>query len=329
MSHHLPHRRRGSLPARAALWAALAIATSSAFNAATLAAPGVDQIDAQRAQVRALEAEVTSIDARAEAAADAYAGAQARVAALRREIRDNTASLKVARASHRDAQKRLAERLVALYAEEPPSFVELLMSSGSVAGALNAHAVLDRLREQDAAIVISIERSRARLVSGRKQLIADRAEAEAQLAEASARAAELRSLTAARRGVLEQARGTLNGLVSQAQLAAAQRAREAELAARAAASAPAAYSAAPAPAASGGGGGGSTLQAIAQCESGGNPRAVSPDGQYRGKYQFSPGTWQAVGGSGDPAAASEAEQDRRAAMLYAQQGASPWPICGA
>ena len=35
-----------------------------------------------------------------------------------------------------------------------------------------------------------------------------------------------------------------------------------------------------------------------------------------------------VGGTGDPAAASEAEQDARAAMLYAQAGASPWPVCG-
>ena len=39
-------------------------------------------------------------------------------------------------------------------------------------------------------------------------------------------------------------------------------------------------------------------------------------------------TWQAVGGSGNPAAAPEAEQDRRAAALYAQAGSSPWPTCG-
>ena len=72
-----------------------------------------------------------------------------------------------------------------------------------------------------------------------------------------------------------------------------------------------------------------TLEAIASCESGGNPTAVSADGTYRGKYQFDAGTWAAMGGSGDPAAAPEAEQDMRAAMLYAQSGASPWPVCGA
>ncbi|MGI8631163.1 MAG: transglycosylase family protein [Solirubrobacterales bacterium] len=69
------------------------------------------------------------------------------------------------------------------------------------------------------------------------------------------------------------------------------------------------------------------LQRIAQCESGGNPGAIGGGGAYRGKYQFDRGTWATVGGSGDPAAASEAEQDRRAAALYARTGGSSWPNC--
>ena len=71
-----------------------------------------------------------------------------------------------------------------------------------------------------------------------------------------------------------------------------------------------------------------TLEAIASCESGGDPTIVSSDGTYRGKYQFSYETWASVGGSGDPAAAPEAEQDYRAALLYTASGSSPWPICG-
>ncbi len=71
-----------------------------------------------------------------------------------------------------------------------------------------------------------------------------------------------------------------------------------------------------------------TLDAVAACESGGDPTAVSADGTYRGKYQFDYGTWASVGGSGDPAAAPEAEQDMRAAMLYASSGSSAWPMCG-
>ncbi len=71
-----------------------------------------------------------------------------------------------------------------------------------------------------------------------------------------------------------------------------------------------------------------TLESIAACESGGDPTAVSAGGSYRGKYQFDYGTWESVGGSGDPAAAPEPEQDYRAALLYARSGSSPWPVCG-
>lgn len=72
----------------------------------------------------------------------------------------------------------------------------------------------------------------------------------------------------------------------------------------------------------------SALESIASCESGGNPRSVSSDGTYRGKYQFSYSTWASVGGEGDPARAGELEQDQRAAMLLKRSGSSPWPVCG-
>ena len=71
-----------------------------------------------------------------------------------------------------------------------------------------------------------------------------------------------------------------------------------------------------------------TLEAIASCESGDDPSAVSADGTYRGKYQFDYGTWASVGGHGDPAAAPEAEQDIRAQILLERAGTSPWPVCG-
>jgi peptidoglycan hydrolase-like protein with peptidoglycan-binding domain len=68
---------------------------------------------------------------------------------------------------------------------------------------------------------------------------------------------------------------------------------------------------------------------IAECESGGDPTAVSPSGQYRGKYQFSQETWESLGGTGDPAEADEGVQDMYAAGLYQQRGLAPWPACSA
>jgi peptidoglycan hydrolase-like protein with peptidoglycan-binding domain len=72
----------------------------------------------------------------------------------------------------------------------------------------------------------------------------------------------------------------------------------------------------------------SVLERIAQCESGGDPTAVSADGRYFGKYQFSKPTWRSVGGTGNPARAPEAEQDERALILYEREGTAPWPVCG-
>lgn len=70
------------------------------------------------------------------------------------------------------------------------------------------------------------------------------------------------------------------------------------------------------------------LRAIAACESGGDPGAISAGGLYRGKYQFDRRTWESVGGRGDPAAAPEIEQDWRAHLLYQRRGSQPWPVCG-
>jgi hypothetical protein len=63
---------------------------------------------------------------------------------------------------------------------------------------------------------------------------------------------------------------------------------------------------------------------IKQCESGGDYRAVNPNGHY-GAWQFSMSTWRSVGGTGNPADASPAEQGYRAAILWANgAGAHHW-----
>jgi hypothetical protein len=72
----------------------------------------------------------------------------------------------------------------------------------------------------------------------------------------------------------------------------------------------------------------STLDAIASCESGGDPTIVDASGTYYGLYQFDMSTWASVGGKGSPAAASPEEQTYRASLLYSRAGSSPWPVCG-
>jgi len=67
--------------------------------------------------------------------------------------------------------------------------------------------------------------------------------------------------------------------------------------------------------------------AVAQCESGGNWRANTGNGEYGG-LQFKPGTWAQYGGVGNPAAASREQQIAVANRVFAQDGLDPWPKCG-
>ncbi len=71
-----------------------------------------------------------------------------------------------------------------------------------------------------------------------------------------------------------------------------------------------------------------TWDALAQCESGGN-WAIDTGNGYYGGLQFSQSTWEANGGSGNPAAASREEQIRVAENVLATQGWGAWPSCSA
>ncbi len=74
------------------------------------------------------------------------------------------------------------------------------------------------------------------------------------------------------------------------------------------------------------------LQCVVQYESGGDYGAVSPNGLYRGAFQFSQPTWNEaaqLAGRPDligvlPNLASKADQDTLAVALYAADGSQPW-----
>jgi hypothetical protein len=68
--------------------------------------------------------------------------------------------------------------------------------------------------------------------------------------------------------------------------------------------------------------------ALRMCESSNRTNAVSRTGKYRGLYQFDLPTWKSVGGVGDPAQATRAEQHRRASILHSERGWQPWFTCG-
>lgn len=67
-----------------------------------------------------------------------------------------------------------------------------------------------------------------------------------------------------------------------------------------------------------------------RCESGGDPKAVSPDGRYRGAFQFLKRTWRNSPKSpgGDPIRYRWRTQAVVAVALKRRDGAHHWPNCG-
>ena len=68
----------------------------------------------------------------------------------------------------------------------------------------------------------------------------------------------------------------------------------------------------------------------AECESGGNPRAIGGGGAYRGAFQFLRSTWKTSPKSpgGDPIRYTYRTQAVVAIHLKRQMGTKPWPVCG-
>lgn len=301
------------------------------------------RLDAQREQIRQMEAGLAAVDAEASGATAAYQQADARVRELRQRITQNIVDQATAKRRFERQRALLEKRLLRIYGQGTPSPVEMLVSAGSFTDAVDGVDLLRRVQDRDADVVRATIAEKKRLDHLGRQLIADRAEAVTTRKELASRMRALQALAAQRQRMLANARASLLALeaaerrrqqaaaaAAAAQQAAAVGRAEDQAGAVADGSAPvAAPASTPAASAPSSSPPSDHLQRIAACESGGDPRAVSASGQYRGKYQFDQATWQSVGGSGDPAAAPEAEQDQRAAMLYQRSGAAPWPVCGA
>lgn len=66
---------------------------------------------------------------------------------------------------------------------------------------------------------------------------------------------------------------------------------------------------------------------LAACESSGNPTAVGGGGRYFGAFQFTLGSWQRTGHTGNPIDYPYEVQLEAAKTLQAMSGWSQWPVC--
>jgi hypothetical protein len=314
------------IPMRARLAIAAAALVGTAVVSLALAGPGADQA---RSRIRVLEQRVISATQAIPAARLAEQDANRTLVAARDRLAKIQPELVRRAEAQRAGQLVLAGRLrdINRSADLDP-LLAVLLSGGNLSALAASQADQERLAREDVALVEHLRDDRrqvARLVAARtRDLDMKRAAAR----NAAAHRAKVVMLRDRRTRALRQARREFARLQAREDRADARAARRdaAPIAQGASSSGTPANGTWPPVQ---GGPSKAVLNKIAQCESGGNPRAIGGGGSFRGKYQFMTSTWKAVGGQGDPAAASESEQDYRAALLFERAGPGQWPVCAA
>lgn len=224
----------GASPVRRALLASgltVAILGSMLVFGSSVATTEPAAIEAKRAELSRIQAQLDAFNTQVEVAAEAYNGARYQLGQVTVRIDENG---KLVRQNEKDlasSREILAKRLRSLYATPEPTLIQVLVSSGSITAAADQMSLIDRVGQQDAGIVGRLRGQRATLEKLRKQLLDDRATAASAVAAREREKARVEGLLAQRQAVLDSASAELKDLLKAEE---ARKAREAAAAAAAA-----------------------------------------------------------------------------------------------
>ena len=215
------------MPTAARLATTLAIAFVAALALVGAVAADPDKIDAKRAQAESVLAQIHELDMELEVAVDEWNGANVRLKQIEGELAVNTNRLDVAKASLRQAQTTVEERLVTLYKDGEVDVVEVVLGATSFDDLLDGLDTANRVAEDDARIAEDVRKSKAEVESRQKALERAHDRQKEIVAQRAARRAEIERGLADRQALYDSVRGEI------AELEAEERQRQARLAAQA------------------------------------------------------------------------------------------------
>ncbi|MCO5316608.1 MAG: transglycosylase family protein [Solirubrobacterales bacterium] len=326
------------LAAAAAVFVCL-LSTGPVFAASkeSKQAAAKDRIDRISGELGQGRAELDSARSEAQSAAGREAeytslissGAE-KAARLGDRVTRSERSLERARKRLERARRLLERRLVAIYMGGVPDTTDLALGSNSFADLSSGSVYLRAITDSDSRMAARVAELRADLADMVADLAAAKAAVDAHNADleearagiAAARAAaestadRLAGLNAARQGEIESLKSDIDAWQKQIE--------QEELARQQEADEEAAAESAEEQVEQNLGGPYSIPTYIVMCESGGNYSALNPSSGAGGAYQIMPSTWAAYGGKGLPNEASKSEQDRIAALIWADSGPGAW-----
>jgi cell wall-associated NlpC family hydrolase len=197
-------------------------------------AVGDPSITAKEAEAQSVLGQVQQLDSSLERAVEAYNFATTKLDRVRADLRENHASLEVAKQSLKRAQAALSARIVSLYtADGENNSLEVLLGASSLDDLVNRFDAANRVSAEDAKILQDVATFNREVKAREKRLKRAKAQAAELVRERAAERASIESQLAARRSLLSSIRGEIAHL--KAQEAARQAQLRRELAARVAA----------------------------------------------------------------------------------------------
>jgi len=204
-----------SPPPRTRLLAALVAAVAAACALWAGPAAGAGTIAGTKTQIADLGREVALLDIRMGEAIHANNQAVDRLEAAQDLLASTRGELAGARRDLQRSRELLADRIVALYVNTPPSFVELLLSTGSLQEAQQAGELLDQMARGDAGVVTTVKARRARLEALEEVQAGAEATRRRELAAAEDRRAAVAAVRAEQERLLADAKAELKRLVKE------------------------------------------------------------------------------------------------------------------
>jgi peptidoglycan DL-endopeptidase CwlO len=219
-----------------------------AVTAAGSAEPA--QIGSKRAQAQQVLAQIQAMDAQMEKAVEAYNAANVRLDQIKHDLEVNRARLETAKKNLVKARAQVSARLVALYTSDEPDTLSIIFGAASLGDLIERIDSANRIADEDARIASEVKQYRNEVQSRQQALVKAQADQEQVVAERATQRSSIESQLAERQSLYSSIKDQI------AQLEAAERARQARLAAQAKAAAKQQQSApapAPAPASPSGG----------------------------------------------------------------------------
>ncbi len=232
----------------------LALLSALVFGLAVTAAGSAEpaQIGSKRAEAQQVLAQIQAMDAQMENAVEAYNAANVRLDQIKHDLEVNQARLQTAKKNLVKARAQVSARLVALYTSDEPDTLSIIFGSSSLGDLIERIDSANRIADEDARIAAEVKQYRNEVQTRQQALVKAQADQERVVAERAAQRASIQSQLAERQALYSSIKDQI------AQLEAAERARQARLAAQAKAAAKQQQSApAPAPAPSSPSGGSS------------------------------------------------------------------------